>query len=535
MHAKHDELWTRLRDALSARGALPVGNATPGEIAAHATQVLPGDAVRRFVHDYYYKHQFGATDGLLSEAEALALVVQVEALPAVKARPATPSPPQNKSSAPSEPKASRPARQPQEALGVSDGGDEPARKRVAKPDPKPAPLPAPVSSPPAPEPPPKAPEPPPIPPPQPAAPSPLESANAKMDADDHQGAVADYEEHLRQHPKDVTAHMNLAYCLNKLGQTQRAIEVASRALAYDPSESRLWNNIGAYADRLERFDDAINAYREAIRLDPRKALFHRNLGRLLQDQKRHAEAAVVYQQAVILDASDDDSRMEAVRCLDKAGSTTAALEAVRNLLERKPDYATARNYLGCLLLDAKDYTNAAVAFKLAADAVPTEPVYWENLRIATERLGWKKAADDAGKRVVSLKPEPGNQRKNSQAFIELVLWCVALWLLGRQLGITIPVGDSPRVAIQACFALVAVMILRIGLSPALRGCALMVGGVAFVIYVDVASVNDFKKLDLGTWVGVLQGLLGGLFCFALNGALLLVPFFLRGRGGKFPV
>ncbi|MDP1587099.1 MAG: tetratricopeptide repeat protein, partial [Prosthecobacter sp.] len=504
MHAKHDELWTRLCDVLSARGALPAGNATPGEIAAHATQVLPGDAVRRFVHDYYYKHQFGVTDGVMSDVEALALVVQVEALPAVKAPPAT-QPPQNKSSAPSEPKASRPARQPQEALGVSDGGDEPARKRVAKPEPKPVPPPEPVSSPPASAPPPKAPEPPPVPPPQPAAPSPLDSAHAKMDAGDHQGAVAYFEEYLRQHPKDITAHMDLAYCLNKLGQTQRALEVASRALAYDPSESLLWNNIGAYADRLGRFDDAINAYREAIRLNPRKALFHRNLGRLLQDQKRHAEAATAYQQAIILEVDDDDSRMEAVRCLDKAGSAAAALEAVRNLLERKPDNATARNYLGCLLLDAKDYTNAAVAFKLAADAVPTEPVYWENLRIATERLGWKKEAGVAEKKAVTLRPESGNPRKNSHAFVEFILWCVALWLLGKQLGITSPLVDSPRVAIQACMALLAVMILRVGLSPALRGCALMVAGVAFVIYVDVASVDDFKKLDLGTWVGVIQG------------------------------
>src|SRR5438128_12092846 len=120
MPAKHDELWARLRAALANHGALPPGNATPGEIAKHANSVLPTASVGRFGSDYFYKKAYSATDRVLTDAEAEVLVTQVETMPIVKPTPTrAPAQKNRAAAAPPHPTAKPPSlsKKPQESQG----------------------------------------------------------------------------------------------------------------------------------------------------------------------------------------------------------------------------------------------------------------------------------------------------------------------------------------------------------------------------------------------------------------------------------
>lgn len=81
----HAELWRRLRSALGECHALISG--TEHEIAAHAEVILGTDVVQRFLAEYYLPRHWGKRQGAISDEEAEALVVRVEAM----ARPGTPS------------------------------------------------------------------------------------------------------------------------------------------------------------------------------------------------------------------------------------------------------------------------------------------------------------------------------------------------------------------------------------------------------------------------------------------------------------
>lgn len=83
--AHHNLLWQRLLAALKDRDALPetIGNGTPLEIARFADERLRTDLAVSFVEGYYQERRYGGISSRLSEAEAEALVAQIEALPRV--------------------------------------------------------------------------------------------------------------------------------------------------------------------------------------------------------------------------------------------------------------------------------------------------------------------------------------------------------------------------------------------------------------------------------------------------------------------
>jgi hypothetical protein len=80
MNSHAEQLWMRILAHLREQGQLPLRSEqlTPLEIAAHCQEGASNERVRRFVHDYYYPHHFGQTDGALSDDLAQALVMALE-------------------------------------------------------------------------------------------------------------------------------------------------------------------------------------------------------------------------------------------------------------------------------------------------------------------------------------------------------------------------------------------------------------------------------------------------------------------------
>lgn len=534
MSTAHDELWARLLSALSLRDALPSDNATPSEIASHAGRLLMTDVVHRFVHEYYYKMRFGATDGVLSEREAAALVAQIEAMPVhpsatVRTESTTTHQPASRAEPKNAPKAHRPTREPQEAFGVGDCEEQrPTAGAVAPPTPRTAQR---ESASPQPEPPPEQPMATPVPEPTPGDPaSQLTSAQARMEAGDHPAAVALFESYLRKQPDALLALQQLAYCLGQMGKNQQALDLVNRAIVLAPLDAPLWNNLGVYRQRLGLNDTALDAFREASRLCPTDAHYQRNLGRLLQKREQFSAAAAAFRQAVALDSHDSDSLLDAARCLDHAGQIDSALDTTRTLLEQAPTRADARNYLGHLLYKRNDFANAAIAFKMAAETASTEPIYWENFSLVLKRLGRLAEADAAQEQANALRQENSKTRRNWVAFVELLIWLAVIAWLATWLGTDPPVDKRARIAlVLGLIVVVGVLLVRVMLQRSMRGGLICLAGAAFVIHIDISSYPDFMKLDLATWKGLLQGAIGGLFALGLNASLLIIPFFLRGR------
>ncbi len=102
---------------------------------------------------------------------------------------------------------------------------------------------------------------------------------AKLDAGDVRGAVDDYTEALRIHPKDLACLNNRATVRSEgLGDHNGAIEDHTEALRIDPKNADAYYNRGNVWKRLQNLDNAIEDYTQALKVSPKMAEAMTNRG-----------------------------------------------------------------------------------------------------------------------------------------------------------------------------------------------------------------------------------------------------------------
>jgi len=79
-------------------------------------------------------------------------------------------------------------------------------------------------------------------------------------------------------------HNNLGYCLNHLGEHQRAEAYCRRAIEIDPMRHNAWKNLGIALEGLGRHADAAAAWIEAATLCPADGRALRLLRKLVAEQ-----------------------------------------------------------------------------------------------------------------------------------------------------------------------------------------------------------------------------------------------------------
>lgn len=156
----------------------------------------------------------------------------------------------------------------------------------------------------------------------------------------YSGVLSDYEEILRQNPKDAISHINNARALVSLG----------------------------------RVDDAVRSYKRALDLSPSAQLYG-EYGNYLHDLGRHAEAILPLDQAIRLDPSSSGAYMLKGEALLKAKRPDEAAECFRRLTERFPKSAPAHNRLAAALFEAKKYDEAKGSLTRAVSIDPGDPSF----------------------------------------------------------------------------------------------------------------------------------------------------------------
>lgn len=107
----------------------------------------------------------------------------------------------------------------------------------------------------------------------------------------------------------------------ELHRWQELLHERRLALAKEPRNVQLLNEVGELAEQAGEIDRAYWAYKRAIRIDPNYAISYRNLGQLYQSQGRtkHATAALQNYYSYAGDEADLDSTMQ--EFLGVAGDT----------------------------------------------------------------------------------------------------------------------------------------------------------------------------------------------------------------------
>ena len=152
----------------------------------------------------------------------------------------------------------------------------------------------------------------------------------------------------------------------------RAIDDLDAALLLDPSQAKLWNELGFLCTDAGRGKDAIAAFERATRADPRYARAWNNLANALRGAGRGADALAAAQRAIEIDPAYALAWANLGALRRENADEQGAEAALRRAIALDPRQRGAWLALGALLRERSDLVPAAEAFATAARLDPRD-------------------------------------------------------------------------------------------------------------------------------------------------------------------
>ena len=203
---------------------------------------------------------------------------------------------------------------------------------------------------------------------------------------------------------ESVAHRDRGLALNDQGRFAEAAGEFELALAGNPPDAELLNNLGCALDNAGSHQEAVQVYQRAIALKPGFCAPHYNMGNSLKSLGRSAEAAESYRRAVALDPGLPQGWHNLAVALQDLGRFEEAQESLERALILRPDYLEARHNLGEVFHACGDLTRAVECFRqvLAQNAgyLPS----WNALGISCQALDRLDEAVECYRRALAIDP-----------------------------------------------------------------------------------------------------------------------------------
>ncbi len=208
---------------------------------------------------------------------------------------------------------------------------------------------------------------------------------------------------LAARPHDLRAEMFAVSVLAQNGRQSQAIRRAERLTRRQPGEAQAWV-IAARAHWLSgHTDPAAERLRRAVALAPDSLGPRAMLARLYQEARRYPEAVAAWEEAQKGHPEVNYVAFELATCRELAGDLPGAEVAVRDVLRREPDNATALNFLGYLFADHNMNLQESVELiRRALEREPDNGAFVDSLGWVYYRLGRLEEARRELERAVLL-------------------------------------------------------------------------------------------------------------------------------------
>ena len=179
-------------------------------------------------------------------------------------------------------------------------------------------------------------------------------------------------------PSYVSARYNWGVALLDQGRGAEAIAQFEAAVQLAPDHADAHLNLGNALMQLQRAADAVSHYETALRLRP-GADVHYDLGVALVDLGRTDEASAQLRAALQLHPGLPDAHYQLGRAAEAAGRSTEAETDYAAALRLAPDHLAAHRKLGLLLARSDRLAPAAEHFRAIVRLAPTDADAHANL------------------------------------------------------------------------------------------------------------------------------------------------------------
>ena len=235
-----------------------------------------------------------------------------------------------------------------------------------------------------------------------------------------------YHHIIALNPRAWNAHYNLGYALYKQGRYEEALEAARVAVEQAPDSFKAHANLGAVLSELGRFEEAENHLRRALALNPQDVDLSQQLvaklAEVLMRQGRYEKAIDVFAQAVALNpASSQAAELHFLMGLaaEENGQPETAGYYMR-AFELDPHHTKAIRRLAHLRLEQQHYDEALELFQRLIDINPGDAVAYGNMGIVFFYLGRNDEALRSFDQALSRDPTLEDVRANREAVLKAI-------------------------------------------------------------------------------------------------------------------
>ncbi|WP_417070726.1 tetratricopeptide repeat protein [Niveibacterium terrae] len=204
--------------------------------------------------------------------------------------------------------------------------------------------------------------------------------------------------------KQINAQFQSGCGLFEAGQFDRALAAFQAILARDPRHFDALNRAAACHRLLAQPVEAEALWKRAIALQPGNASVHNNLGVLLFNLARHGESEKELARAIALRETYPEAHFNLGQLFVAMDRPIEAEAQFRCALEQQPGNALYRDALGALLHGARRFAESEAELRLAASLAPDFPE--AHLHLGKTLLAQDKTdeAETALMRAAELRP-----------------------------------------------------------------------------------------------------------------------------------
>ena len=205
-----------------------------------------------------------------------------------------------------------------------------------------------------------------------------------------------------------TAHLNLGYAYQAVGNKAAAEKEYRAALAINSDDASAHNNLANLLDDSGHTQEAITEFQKALHLNPRFVAAYNNYGTLLVELGRYDDAVQQYTASEKIDPNDWHAPFLMGKVLLRTGRGGEAISFLQKAIRNAPNNPTILLFTAQVLASDENPKirngQAALALAQKADALTggTQPAMLDALAMAYAELGDFKDATNAAQDALDL-------------------------------------------------------------------------------------------------------------------------------------
>jgi tetratricopeptide (TPR) repeat protein len=168
-------------------------------------------------------------------------------------------------------------------------------------------------------------------------------------------ALQHFDKAVALKPAFADAHGNRAAVLRDLRRDEAALQSYDNLIALKPDSAEAYNDRGIVLCHLGRFEAALQSFDTSIRLNPEYAVAHNNRGNVLERLGRYPDALAAYDRTIALDPNSADAYTNRGTAFASLGRYDEALESYEKAIALNPDCIDAHWNLSLVCLQRGEF------------------------------------------------------------------------------------------------------------------------------------------------------------------------------------